>query len=352
MLALTWRRGVVVGALLSCALLLAACSGSSGTSSHHHKPNPGPVPTPPPRPVVPAGSQRVSCPTATTTVHNADELKATLSHPQPGQSIRIADGTYTGKFVGTGSGTAQQPIFLCGDSGAVLDGGGIKAGYALHLDGVSWWRLVGFTVRNGQKGVVADHTQHTVIQGLQVSGIGDEAIHLRTFSSENVVIGNSVSNTGLRRDKFGEGVYVGTAESNWCKLTNCKPDNSDRNVVRDNTIAGTRAESIDIKEGTTSGAIVDNTFDGTALAGADSWVDVKGNGWLIEGNTGHKSPQDGFQTHQVVNGWGTGNTFRRNVADVDGPGYGIHLAPIATNKVSCDNKASGAGQGLTNTKCA
>ena len=35
------------------------------------------------------------------------------------------------------------------------------------------------------------------------------AIHLRSRSTDNAVLDNHVSNTGLRRDKFGEGIYVG-----------------------------------------------------------------------------------------------------------------------------------------------
>jgi hypothetical protein len=32
---------------------------------------------------------------------------------------------------------------------------------------------------------------------------------------------------------------------------------------------------------------------------ADSWLDLKGNGWLVERNTGRDSPEDGMQTHVV-----------------------------------------------------
>ena len=66
--------------------------------------------------------------------------------------------------------------------------------------------------------------------------------------------GNTISDTGLRRDKFGEGVYVGSAQSNWCKHSDCEPDESDRNVVEGNTIFDTGAESVDLKEGTTGGS--------------------------------------------------------------------------------------------------
>ena len=341
---------ILLVALVGCSSARARHGDDSESSTRSNKPNPG-SPEQPAPPVSPVPAfHDVTCPSATA-VHSADELTRALAAVRPGGAIRLSDGVYPGKFVATVSGTAAQPIFLCGGPAAVLDGGGVKAGYALHLDHASYWRLVGFAVHNAQKGVVLDGSKHSIVQGLTVSEVGDEAIHLRTASSDNVVTGNTIHDTGKRRDKFGEGIYVGSAESNWCTYTKCGPDRSDRNLVRDNHISATTSENVDIKEGTTSGWLVDNTFDGSSLSGADSWVDVKGNGWLISGNSGHHSPLDGFQTHQVVAGWGSRNTFRSNDAAVDGPGYGYNLAPVAGNSVACDNRATGAAKGLSNVPC-
>jgi hypothetical protein len=292
------------------------------------------------------------CPQPTVTVDDAASLTAALDQATPGTVIAMADRVYTDRFRITASGTAEQPIYLCG-AGAVIDGGDVNEGYALHLDGASHWRLVGFAVRNAQKGVMLDHAQHVVISSLTVERIGDEAIHLRAFSSDNVVEGNTIRDTGLRRDKFGEGVYIGSAKSNWCDISDCRPDASDRNIVRGNSISATTAESIDIKEGTTGGVISGNVFDGGSLSGshADSWVDVKGNDWLIEANIGRNSIQDGFQTHQIVAGWGSNNTFTGNGAEVNGSGYGFRLTPVNGNKVRCDNTVTGAALGLANVAC-
>ncbi|NHC44751.1 hypothetical protein G9H72_05710 [Motilibacter sp. K478] len=294
-----------------------------------------------------------SCPAPTVTVATSDELVSALGTAQAGDSIALAPGTYVGEFVATGAGTPDQPIALCGPADAVLEGEGPDGDYVLHLDGVSHWRVAGFTVRNGQKGVMADGATSTVISGLTVEDIGDEAIHLRAFSTDNVVEGNTVRRTGLRKPKFGEGIYIGTAKSNWCDVSDCEPDRSDRNVVRGNTISATTAEAVDIKEGTTGGKLLDNTFDGSAIEedGADSWVDVKGNEWVVAGNTGVDSPEDGFQTHTILDGWGTGNVFRDNVAQVNGAGHGFSFTPANDNRVTCDNTVSGARQGLANVPC-
>ena len=294
----------------------------------------------------------VQCPDPTVTARSAAELTDALAAAGPGTVIAVADGTYAGNFTATTVGTEAEPVFLCGGRGAVLDAGGIKGGYVLHLDGAAWWRVVGLTVRNGQKGVMADGVTHSVIQGLHVSTTGDEAIHLRRFSTDNVVADNDIDTTGLRRDKFGEGVYVGSADSNWCTISGCEPDRSDSNQVIGNRISATGSESVDVKEGTTGGVVRGNTFDGTGMTGADSWVDIKGSDWLIEGNAGTTSPLDGYQTHQIgKGGWGDRNVFRGNSADLRADGFGFAVRPALDNVVSCDNTVTAAGSGLSTVDC-
>jgi hypothetical protein len=265
----------------------------------------------------------------------------------------MADGVYHGEFTATGSGTAQSPIWLFGSPDAVLRGPGPQHGSVLRLQRAEHWRLLGFTVRDGRKGVMADEVTDSVIQDLTLTQIGDEAVHLRTHSTDNVVRGLHISATGLREEKFGEGIYVGSAVSNWCQISGCEPDRSDRNIIIGNDIRETTAEAVDLKEGTTGGVVADNTFDGSGLKGdADSWVDVKGNGWLIQANHGRTAERSGFQVNHQADGWGRNNLFDGNIADVGGgSGYGFELHPIANNRVTCTNMVSGAPQGLANTNC-
>ncbi|OLT15092.1 hypothetical protein BJF78_16720 [Pseudonocardia sp. CNS-139] len=77
-------------------------------------------------------AQPVSCPGGRE-VSGAGELSAALAGARPGDVIRLADGVYEGAFVATASGTPDAPIWVCGSRGAVLDGGGTRGGYVLHL---------------------------------------------------------------------------------------------------------------------------------------------------------------------------------------------------------------------------
>jgi len=341
----------VVAAVAGISMALSSSSGSADPAGENAGPAIG-SPSPTASATAPAGPEAVAaCGHATATVTTAEELQDALDGASPGDVIALAPGTYQGRFVASVDGTADAPIALCGTADSVLDGGGIKKGYVFHLDNVAYWTLSGFAVQNGQKGVMADGTTHSQIVGLQVSHTGDEAIHLRDSSTDNLVADNTIGDTGLRKPKFGEGIYIGTAESNWCDISDCNPDPSDRNVIERNAISGTTSESVDIKEGTSGGTLRDNTFDGSAMVEADSWVDVKGNDWLIEGNTGTGSPADGFQTHEILDGWGTGNIFRSNTAQLQGAGIAISLTPKRDNVVECSNTVSGPGAEVSNATC-
>uniref|UniRef100_UPI0020240381 Ig-like domain-containing protein n=3 Tax=unclassified Frankia TaxID=2632575 RepID=UPI0020240381 len=243
---------------------------------------------------------------ATTT----DQLTTALANARPGDLIHLADGTYHGTFTANHPATPTAPITLRGTRNAIIDGGDLTSGYAVHLDNADHWHLDGLTIQNSQKGVMADQTTGAVLTNLLVRTIGQEGIHLRNFSTDNFIIGTTVTGTGRKDPGYGEGIYIGTAESNWKRFSDNRPDASDRNQIIGNTISGVTAEAIDIKEATTGGVIRGNHLDGATITGAnyaDSWIDLKGNNWRVEGNTGTNSPLDGIQTHVVVDGWGTGN---------------------------------------------
>jgi hypothetical protein len=173
-------------------------------------------------PPPPPGAQQIICPAGTVTVSNAGDLRSALASARPGTVIQIADGVYEGGFRLAASGTEAAPIWVCGSRNAVIDGED-DTDYLFHLEDASYVRLVGFSLRNGRKGVMADRMYFGVIANLSVGTTGDEAIHLRSHSTNNLVTGTVIRDTGNRREKFGEGVYVGSATSNWCNYSECGP---------------------------------------------------------------------------------------------------------------------------------
>ena len=303
----------------------------------------------------PAALPALPAPKRTVRVATADALRTAIADAQPGDRIELADGTYTGdpQFEATAQGTKAAPIVLTGSRRAVLTTGETEGGgYGLHVQG-SYWRLVGFTVRDAKKGVVFDGSVGSVVERLDVGTIGQEAVHFRSGSSHGAVVDSDIHDTGLRSPQFGEGVYVGSAHKNW---PDGGPDKSDAVLVQGNFIYNTTAEGIDVKEGTTGGVIRGNRFDKAGISGensADSWVDIKGNGWLIEGNTGSGTLLDAFQTHVESNGWGERNIFSKNTVTGGVPGYAVMIVKGKANGniVRCDNNAKGAAKGLSNVTC-
>lgn len=294
-------------------------------------------------------------------VANATELKNALSAARPGDSIILKDGVYNGKFVIETAGKEKEPIVLVGNRNAILDAGDVSSGYVLSLK-ANYWRLRGFTVRNGLKGIMTDEANYNLIDGVLVTQIGEEGVHFRTFSSNNIIQNSEITNTGLNRPGIGEGIYIGSAYSNWEKYSGGKPDKCDNNKVLCNTIGpNVAAECIDIKEGTTGGIISGNTFNSLGISGensADSWMDVKGNNYTIENNTG-KNPSgsvllDGYQVNCAYAGWGNNNVFKGNRSEVNAAGYAINVklksskGEVSGTIVYDDNTAVNAEKGISN----
>jgi hypothetical protein len=288
------------------------------------------------------------------TVRTSSALVAALKAAKPGQTISLADGTYTGKFVAAANGTAAAPIRLVGSRKAVLTTGKISSGYALHITG-DRWRVTGLTVRTAAKGIVLDGSVDTVLSGLDVGTIGLEGVHFRAGSSGGILEKSLIHDTGVTKPKYGEGVYIGSAQSNWSSImgSGSKPDRSDRVTVRGNVISNTPAEGVDAKEGTTGGVISGNRFVRSGYSGAnsaDSWIDLKGNGYAVTGNTGSGTKLDAIQVHTVLAGWGNGNRISGTGVSGGVSGYEVWVHTKSTGTVvTC--KSSSAAKGLTNTRC-
>jgi hypothetical protein len=309
-------------------------------------------------------------------VTTAAELSTALAAAQPGQVIALASGTYEGSFVATTAGTITEPITLIGPADAIItnDGplgtspscptptAGWDSGYGLWLHGASHWRLQGFTVADAKKGIVLDSSTHVSIVGVTVRDIEEEGIHFRASSSDGVVRDSTITRTGLVKPGYGEAIYLGSSNSNFdCYGTVDGVDRSDRIQVIGNTIGpDIGGEHIDIKEGTADGIIRDNTFIGgvSGANSATSWIDAKGNDYLIEGNVGRHDGsgvlEHGYETHNLLTGYGCGNVWKSNETDLGGvDGYAINVTSTSKcsghlNVVHASNTATNAGKGLTN----
>jgi hypothetical protein len=294
-------------------------------------------------------------------VTTATQLQTALTNALPGDDIVIAAGTYYGKFIISKNGAANHRIKLTGKNNVIFDAQNYNTGYALYVT-ASYWDIGNLNITNGLKGIMTDSASYNNFFAIKVYSIGEEGIHLRKFSKHNVISNCTVYNTGLKTADYGEGIYIGSAKSNWTTYTNGLEDRCDSNTVFHNTIGpNCKAECVDIKEGTTGGIIKENNFDATGISGAnsaDSWIDIKGNYYTIESNNGYNPIgsvlTDGYQVHCTYTGWGNYNEFKKNFCSVNATGYAVNVSltssqgtPIG-NKVYASNIANSASSGLTN----
>lgn len=193
------------------------------------------------------------------------------------------------------------------------------------------------------KGIMLDTARFNTLDNLSVHHIDQEAVHFRKSSTDNTIKNSQISYTGLTNPGVGEGVYIGSSVSNWATVMGSQtPDLSHRNKVLNNRFGpGVSAEAIDIKEGSESGIIDGNTFDGTGMSGdnyADSWIDVKGAKYTIKNNKGVKSLKDGIQVHKVANSVansGCDNVITANTCSQLGSGgVCVSQGSLACNSIS------------------
>jgi hypothetical protein len=299
--------------------------------------------------------------TASNRVHatNSAELQIALLLARPGQVIQLSDGVFRGVFVISVSGTAEQPITLSGSGATILDGGAHWLNYGLTLR-ADHWRVENLTVRNAKKGIVLHGASHNTLIDVRVENVGEEAIRLRNFSSHNTIERCAVARTGLLRPGYGEGIYIGSDHDSWRDNSGGRPDHSDNTrVLRCVFGPDVSAEHIDVKEGTSGGLIDGNVFNGAGISGenfADSLMDVKGNGYLIQNNRAVRARSnqlvDGIQVHRKLGEWGLRNVLRDNVLELDVPGYGFNVQMQESydggNRVEGSNVVAGAALGYSN----
>ncbi|WP_431773104.1 hypothetical protein [Streptomyces cucumeris] len=126
--------------------------------------------------LVAAGSiprEASAAPAAPIPVSDTDGLRNALATARPGDTIRLADGTYRGGFEITASGTSGARITLTGSPKAVLTA---HDGYGLRLNGASYWTVEGITVSGGRESIKIDSAESVTVDSVSGSvsvSVGD-----------------------------------------------------------------------------------------------------------------------------------------------------------------------------------
>ena len=264
-------------------------------------------------------------------VSGSSQLRSALKSAKPGDMIFVKDGTYTGGYeIRNKQGTVWRPITVCGSSKAIIN---TPRNVGLLLNKTKYVNIVGLTVRNASKGIRLETAERCTLDKVTVANTGAEGIHIQYRSHYNTVKNSNISNAGKKVPRVGEGIYLGSSSRN------VRRDVCIGNNVLNNRITGTRAEPIDVKEYSRDGVISGNYLDGSRLCqcpDATSLINVKGNGYRIENNTGRNAIEEFYKTSTVrtADGQGRNNIFKNNKC----------LSRVRGNR-SCVRKPGGGSRG-------
>lgn len=240
--------------------------------------------------------------------NTTEQIISAMKNAEPGDEIIIASGTYTAtskkelpdnrgkwaRFIGVGDGNSSNPIIVRGASSTsrpILQGPvGDYNGYTMRIVG-DYWIIKDLVVTEGSKGVVLDRSNYCELNNVLVHNIGDEGIHFRDGSSNNLAIKCEIKNTGVKQPNYGEGFYVGSDKGQH----STDPNSTDYNpYCFNNTIDDCKvgpnvaAEGADVKEGTKNTIIRNCTFSAEGISGensADAFIDLKGAYAFVYNNT-------------------------------------------------------------------
>ena len=263
--------------------------------------------------------------------------------------------------------------------GALFDRGSTASGYSMFFQNANYVQLEGVVVRGGEKSFMGHRSNFNRLVDCDFGNCGMEIVHFRIFSSDNQIIDCDIHDAGVGATAAdagkSEAVYFGQATSTWATVyagdsAGGQPDKSDRNQLLNSRLSNFRAEGVDIKEGTTGGVIRGNTLSGSQISGendADSFMDVKGNDYLIENNVctaPSAAVVHAFETHINYAGFGNRNVFKGNTLVAGGKtgvvgnsttgSMGINVllsgsrGSATGNVVYDDNTVTNAPGGLTN----
>lgn len=238
----------------------------------------------------------VAAQAATYNVSDAAGLQAALAAVragdeivlQAGATIQYSSGALNGAYFYSGAnGTAAAPIVLRSASTtqrATIRGNDLASKIVLRIEG-DHWVVRDVNIAYGQKGLVFDNSNYSRAMDCKVSQTGYEAIHVRDGSDHVTIDGCWVTDTGLTNPQFGEGVYIGSDRSVWSSY-----DSSVDHTTVQNSVIGpdVRAETFDVKEGTSYTLIQNNEIHGRGIGGAayeDSFIDLKGIRAYVRNNT-------------------------------------------------------------------
>lgn len=274
-----------------------------------------------------------------------DSINGALDDAEPGDVVRVSEGTYEEEVRSVRAGEEDAPIRIVGP-GAHIEGEETDEGRLIEIthDHVT---LEGFEVSNADKLLWIEAATGVRVLCNDFHDAGGECIRLKVFASENEIARNVVHECGQENfdldddRKNGEGVYIGTAPEQLDRNPTDEPDESNRNWVHHNLIS-VPAECVDLKEAATGNVVEDNLCVGSEdpdNAGFSS----RGRETILRRNVSMGHEGAGIRLGGDSERDGTDSLVVANEL-VDNEGYGLKVM-AEPQELICGNSLSGNGDG-------
>src|SRR5687768_14889827 len=171
-------------------------------------------------------------------------LQTALEKVKPGETVRLAAGTYPEAVTTVRAGKPRARITIESGKGAkaVIDGQNQKLNGPRIVH--SYYTVRGLTMRNLNEGVRIEGVKGVVFESNVIHRVKNECLRVRFGSTENTVRRNTIHTCGTEGN--GEGIYIGTAPEQRSKYGG-KADGSIGNTISENNIYNVE-EGVDVKE--------------------------------------------------------------------------------------------------------
>jgi len=256
-------------------------------------------------------------------VVDAGGLQSALANAQPGDTIALSAGVYSGHFVAKTSGQPDCKITLLGAFGVTLDGGSTATDGAVMTLYGSYWNLALMVIQNGRKGLVIDGGSYNTLSSLQVTSHGEESVLFRNKASYNQIYALSVGQSGKYNSALGYGIAVGADDNDACT------DNAITSSALGDRVT---QQAIFVRKASARTSVHDNSFT-SGLVGQTNFITFASDSnqlYLCSfGNPSSIPLVDGVRIT------GTGNVARYASMDLRGSGYGYNAVPGNTICKTC-----------------
>lgn len=325
------------------------------------EPPPSAVPRVAPASALPAGSPAAVTRTLTVGTGGSDEtgtgtrerpfrtIQHALSLAEPATTVVVTEGTYAEFLKTAKNGQPGRPIILRAQGKVVLTGDEQHARILeLRHD---YNHVEGFEFTGKDILLWMENADHNVIRGNFFHHADGECIRVKYQSTYNLLERNRIEDCGLGDfvrggdGKNGEGIYIGTAPEQLYKNPTPVTDESNHNMVRNNTIATRGNECVDIKEGSSANVVELNDCTGQKDPESGG-INSRGNKNVFRYNRSYGNVGAGIRLGGDERTDGTRNEAYGNELINNGT-WALNVQRLPQGTI-CGNRARDNGSGFTN----